>query len=540
VPQDLIRILVAGAEGNPFYIEELVKMLIDQKVILPDKNEWFIELKRLKSIQVPSTLIGVLQARLDTLPADELETMQRASVVGRVFWDGALDALVDSGIESQHVRLGLLGKRELIYERGESIFAGTKEFVFKHALLREVTYESVLKRTKRTYHARTAAWFINMARERVNEYAGVIAEHFEQAQEYFVAAEWYSKAGEIAIGRSAFKTAADYFANALELTPPDMTNHTVLARQKGDAYFRMGDLPRAQQALMEAHDTSVSIQDHADALALLAEVSSEMGDYDRANTLLSEALPQARECANHLTLTRALFALGSVQWRMGNLFESKAAFTECLVLARELGDGLRELFALNRLGAVSLSQGDLEGAERMWLEVHARATEIGNRERAMAALNNLGSVASLRNEYIQANNYILGALDIARELGTQQTVALALINLGEVNINLGNLTQARQMLREGLGLALQLGMLPRILGAIIFFAELAHAEGDDNRCWTLWGLAKNHPAWTNELQRAMNSAIERWQVRDAEIEKILMLGAKLDWDQTIKELLSDN
>ena len=100
---------------------------------------WLIHLDRLDAIHVPATLTGVLQARLDSLPVAERETLQRASVVGRLFWDAAVVYVGDDDPASVASVWPALGRRELVYSREETAFEGTREFVFKHALLRDVT-----------------------------------------------------------------------------------------------------------------------------------------------------------------------------------------------------------------------------------------------------------------------------------------------------------------------------------------------------------------------------------------------------------------
>jgi predicted ATPase len=94
IPQGLRDLVVDGAEGNSFYVEELIKMLIEGSVILRGEERWCVELGRLARVRVPPTLTGVLQARLDSLPRQERTLLQRASVVGRLFWDTAVAALV--------------------------------------------------------------------------------------------------------------------------------------------------------------------------------------------------------------------------------------------------------------------------------------------------------------------------------------------------------------------------------------------------------------------------------------------------------------
>lgn len=539
VPRALRDLIVNGAEGNPFYLEELVKMLIDEKVIVPGEAEWRVEPARLATVRVPSTLTGVLQARLDSLPGDERETLQRASVVGRIFWDSAVAALGAAPRVALRGTLGTLRARELIFQRKVSSFIRADEYAFQHTLLRDVTYETVLKRLRRIYHARAAMWLIEQSGERADEYAGLIAEHYERAEDAAPAVEWYARAGAVAKARSAFTVAVSYFARALALTPRAAAPFSALARQLGEAHLRLGDFPSARQALQDAQATAQNDAERAAALTILAELTNASGDYAGANALLAQALPLARAGNDQATLARALEDLGAAHWQRGNLADARAALDESLELARALGDVTQELSTLNRLGAVALAMRDLTEADQVWHRVYERALAVGNRERAMVTLNNLASAANERKEYAIARDYFQQALTIAREIGSQRSMALYLINLGRTNIDLGNREEARAGLREGLALALRLGALPWAVGAVMYFAALAFVQGHVERALALYGLAQSHPAWSNDHQRGLDEDLAAWKLEPQVAQAGLARGKTLNWEATVQELLAE-
>ena len=225
IPAALRELVVSGAEGNPFYIEELIKMLIEDGVILTGVEHWGIDPNRLAEIDVPATLAGVLQARLDSLPPAERNTLQQASVVGRTFWDDSVsyisaasdqdDAL--NAIHNTDAHLSSLRSRELVYRREESTFADTGEFTFKHAVLRDVTYESVLKRLRRLFHGLAADWLITNSGERTSEYTGLIADHLELAGKAEAAITYLIQAGDQARGLYAHHEAINHYQRALAL-----------------------------------------------------------------------------------------------------------------------------------------------------------------------------------------------------------------------------------------------------------------------------------------------------------------------------------
>ena len=159
------------------YAEELVKMLIDDGVILVEGERWRVLDERLSVARIPGTLTGVLQARLDALSAAERRAVQLASVVGPVFWDDALHALDPNA----PAMLRALEQKAMVQARVESAFAGTREEAFQHHLLHQVTYDTVLKSDRREAHARTAAWLAARVGDREAEYLAVTAEHYERA-----------------------------------------------------------------------------------------------------------------------------------------------------------------------------------------------------------------------------------------------------------------------------------------------------------------------------------------------------------------------
>ena len=226
VPEELRAMLVEGADGNPFYVEELVKMLVEDGVIITgdggaQADAWQVNLDRLAQTNLPPTLTALLQARLDSLQREEREVLQRAAVVGRQFWDALVQEL--SGDDSQQQTIGpaleILRDRELVFRREQSAFAGSHEYTFKHGLLRDVAYETVLLRLRRRYHGQVARWLEQNAGERLGEYLGLIAEHYEMAGEGEQAAGYWSRSGQEVFRVGAFREALSLAQRGLRLLP---------------------------------------------------------------------------------------------------------------------------------------------------------------------------------------------------------------------------------------------------------------------------------------------------------------------------------
>lgn len=546
IPTALRDLVVGGAEGNPFYLEELIKMFIDNQVIRPGEETWEINLDRLDTSAIPPTLSGVLQARLDRLGMFERASLQRASVVGRVFWDSAVKALIPE-MQAEQTRLdeslAILRSKELIFSSPDSTFTGSQEYAFKHALLRDVAYETVLKRHRQQYHALVAEWLSKASGERRGEYLSVIADHYERAGDNDRAVAVLLEAGERALNLSAFDEAFRFFQRALPLIHPRQTRDLAHAHLKiGEAFYRSGEfgdsVKSTEKALGLARELSSSIM-LASCLGQLGQLYVDMGDYDRAEKTLRQALPMARAAGipARPTLARVLYGLGNVHWRLGNLENARACCEESGDIARDIGDTNTLLMSLNRLGVVMGALGNPSAEEDYYRQALSLAVSVGNRERAAVALNNLGALADEKGDLAKAQRYYLQAIDMAREIGAQQSLALYLINLGHSETRLGQLDEAANHLREGLALADHLGAAPWAVTAVLFYSRLFQARGELERAYSLLGLARIQPAFSSDHIRLMEQLFTDWQVTPEFAETRIAAAPRLDWKTTLIELM---
>ena len=265
VPETLRTLIETQAEGNPFYAEELVKMLIDDGVIVVDGLDWRLLPDRLHKARIPGTLTGVLQARLDALAAPERRALQLSSVIGPVFWDDALRSLDASAVPN----LAALQRKAMVHTRGESTFEGTREASFQHHLLHQVTYDTVLRTERRNAHAGTAAWLAERVGDREAEYLAITAEHYDRAGDKPHAIDWFWRAAEAATKRFASGTALTYMQRLLampELTDPALRFKVIHSMALVCGLLGQGE--QEQQALRDA----LALADQLDDDALRASV----------------------------------------------------------------------------------------------------------------------------------------------------------------------------------------------------------------------------------------------------------------------------
>jgi tetratricopeptide (TPR) repeat protein len=595
LPASLRSLIVDSSDGNPFYAEELVKMLIDDRVIIIDsegsgggpadpddsaltsggdgQSSWRVDPTRLGQVKVPPTLAGILLTRLDGLPGEERAVLQRASVVGRIFWDELVTELAADAVEPEAVPHLLAAARghELVFHRDYSRFAGCEEFIFKHAILRDVTYETVLLSLRPRYHAQVAAWLEEHAGERLDEYVRQIAGHYEAAGNRQRAAEYLSRSGEQLLKVSAFRDARKTFESALRLLEPEsvysarrraararMTEEGAAGTAQpplskavlelrgcllvdlGRALLQLGEHGEAQNRLMEALPIVHSLNDRSDevaALVVLADIDYREGDYTGAETHLQDALALARPAGDRAGVALVTFKLAAVTRMSGQYAEAMRWADESRALYAELGDRQGAAAAIRTLGVVAKDSGDYEAAVTHQEQSLDLSRQIGDRLGVAVALNNLGVIGLIRGTYAAARTYFEQYRAVATEIGDRWGAAVAAVNIGEAYLEEGQNEPAWQNLRLGLQQSSAIKDLPGCLYVLADMARLLLSEGQAERAGELLGLALNHPATDNEVAEAAQPALDilRKTLPSAQLETALERGKGLDLSRTIEE-----
>ena len=436
VPEVLRERVTGGAEGNPFYMEELVKMLVDEGAISLGEERWTVHADKLLAAHVPPTLTSLLQARLDGVKPAEKLALQQASVIGFVFWDEALNAIDAHAAEA----LPGVTRRALVTPRRDAGFEGVREYAFSHQILHHVTYDTVLKRRRREYHAKTGEWLARLAGARANDFLGIAAEHFEQAGDKRRACEFFARAAEHARERFAHESALGHVAQALALL--DEPTGTVGSETAGDRN-EDGNEPgnahavrRLRWRLLEVRERTLGLQGRrAEQRADLAAMES-----------LAEALADDR-LRFEVAWRRCDIAL-----RTADYAAMEAEARHAAALAERVDDRNLGLRAQQRLAIALGEQGDLEAGKAMALQGLAESRSLGLRRLETLFLNVLSVFAGLQDDPVLALRYDEQKLPLDKELGNPLNAAITIANHGESWLQLGEVTQARHWLGEGLRL----------------------------------------------------------------------------------------
>ena len=365
-PRSISELVAERAEGNPFFVEELIATLIDQGVLSRGNGGWlFGQLP--PGFYVPDTVQAVLAARIDLLPRAEKAALQTAAVIGRVFWGGPVRELV-MGADPD---FGLLEERDFVHRHAGSSIAGQQEYVIKHALTREVAYESLLKAKRGPLHAGFAQWLERTGKGE-DEHAPLLAHHYaeavrpedldlawsgreEQAERLRgQAIRWSRRAAELAIDRYEIDegVALLHRAVGLESQPREQAE---IWRRIGLACALKYDGEGFWQAMQQALDVGgPSAEVYAD-LALQSVQRAGMWIKQPDFTFVDGWIQRALELAGEGSLAQAnaLTALAIIG-------EDESAARSALAAAERLGNLELRCLALATLADIALVAKDFD------------------------------------------------------------------------------------------------------------------------------------------------------------------------------------
>ncbi len=432
LPQAVSERILDIADGNPFYLEEYIQALVDVKAIQKGSQAgtWTLDQQRLDRLELPSTLVALLEARLDSLTAAQRTLVQQAAVIGRLFWRSTLQA-IRAGKTVSDSELETLSRRGFFHLQEASTFAGTEEYRFHHGLLRDAAYQTLRKSDRQEYHGKAASWLIltTEASGRTGEFAPVIAEHYEAAAEKVLAAQWYMQAGGRARKQGAPGQALTFYDRALSLLP--------------------AELPLSiDDELQALHWQALIGRD--DMLSILGNTEARM-----ANDL--ELVALANSIGDDQLLAEAYYRQGYFLGVRGQFQKERQAYLQGLQAARRAGDRRHEalLLALKSVSEVRLNT--LDAAERTAAEALRCAQEVGDDEILARTLTNVSVLYAETGDMARTVQLLEHQLEISRRMENIEGEMFGLSNLGYSNIMLGMPAQAVIPLQRCIQLARQAG-----------------------------------------------------------------------------------
>ncbi|MDQ3992449.1 MAG: AAA family ATPase [Actinomycetota bacterium] len=476
------RALLEKTEGNPLFVEETIRMFIEEGGDGAARR-------------IPDTLQALIGARIDRLEPEAKRIVQRASVVGRVFWAGAVEHL-SGDVDAVGAVLEELELRDFIAREPRSTISDEEAYRFKHVLIREVAYGGLAKSARAGLHERFADWLRERAGEELLE---IRAYHLDQAVTLLAeldgaaparlvrdASAALAKAGKRALAREANRSARRLLQRSVELQPTlerryeaaraawrlsdipavsvEMEAVCEAAREAGDAalearaltavaevvLYRDGNVERGRQlgerALSLLHDEDDEAR--YDALETLSMIGWWTGDLAAVERYTQEMIDVAERTGRKDLVSQALIGLVGVHDSRLEQDRIEPLLNRAVELAEESGSIMARAWACRAQGDLALRLHDLEGAQTAFESARELFTEAGAAAPLAKTLQQLASVAARRAEPARAEKLLRESVRTLRQLERRGALVESLRQLAELLVADGKLDEAERFAIE--------------------------------------------------------------------------------------------
>jgi class 3 adenylate cyclase/tetratricopeptide (TPR) repeat protein len=434
-PEGLISLVARRAEGNPFYVEELVNYLAGTNVDLDDEAA-------VANVELPDSLYTLILSRIDTLSERPRSTLKVASVLGRSFRAAPLPEVYPDlgGSDDVAESLDVLRAVDLVSLDVEA----EGSYLFRHVVAQEVAYESIPYAIRTSLHESTAQVIEREGPDAIELQLDLLAHHYWRSANDGKKRDYLGRAGSAARAAYANSAAIDYFERLATLE--EGTSRAGVLLDLGEVLELTGAWGRAAEADEEALSLAAEAGDAtigARAETALAEVARKTGAFDEAQERLARARGVFEERGDDAGLGRVLHLTGTIAAQRGDYEVARERYLESLEVRERVGDRPGMASLLSNLGVVAEYEGDYAAAR----ESHERALElrgeIGDRWAIGVSQTNLGMIASLQGSLDEARERFEESIRLNREVGDAWMVAIGLNNLGNAARDLGDLTDAR-------------------------------------------------------------------------------------------------
>jgi class 3 adenylate cyclase/tetratricopeptide (TPR) repeat protein len=481
LPEELVALLVRKAEGNPFFVEEVVKSLQETGAI-QQQGDHYVLARPVDAIVVPDTIQDVLMARIDRLEEAPKRTLQLASVIGREFPRHLLDRLANL-LEQTEASLQALKALELIYEKPRF---PELAYVFTHALIQDVAYNSLLGQQRQELHRLIGQAIEELYADRLAEQYEVLAYHFAKGEVWGKAVEYLYKAAEKAAQAFATREAIALYDQTLEAAghlgdAVDTSTLMAIRQAKADLYYVLSDFERsraeAERLLALARRAGDRVCEGV-ALARLGHASFRAHNFAQALLYARQAIEVAEAGDARPVLAAGHYITGHVSTVTGQLDRGQAEFDQALAISRSGGDVFHQSYILT-----------LAGQLRNWRGEYAEALPLQSEGLAIARAHNLvvpllmglftgGVTLTGKGDYDEALARFEEGLILSEKVGNEVYHHRLLNSLGWLLLECGDLDRAIDLNRQGAEGARKRDDHETIANAELNLGDIFLAQGD--------------------------------------------------------------
>ncbi len=448
LPDDLRILILKKAEGNPYYVEEVIRMLIERGAIVPEAGGWTAGVD-MRSVVIPDNLQGLLMARIDRLPDESRRTLRVASVVGRQFPVRVLEQVLENNAAEGAGAISVLSSLENAGMVRVARLEPELEYLFQHALVQEAAYASLLVNDRKQLHLAVGRAVEKLYPDRLQENAAILARHYSEAGKSKQALHYYILAGKAGIDCYCNQEAEEQFRRGLALTP-STSQRTELLAGLGLVISRQGHMQEAIHIWKEAIQLYRSTGD-ANGMARLysraARAAWHGGDVPMGLQLCLEGLEAVKDAPQSPEMARLVHETARAYYFNGKPDQAAPLCRQALEMAERLGVVEVRADALATLGILPQVPEDEAIAALQQAVVLAEANQL-TRVAHRAHMNLAATLWGLRGDTLTAHQHYQRTVEIARRRGVPQEFVLSKCTLMNASMTLGEFGEIEQGIAE--------------------------------------------------------------------------------------------
>jgi predicted ATPase/class 3 adenylate cyclase len=485
-PEDLFKRIYDTTGGNPLFIEEYIKLLVEKSLLYSEGGVW--ELQEIDRAPIPDNIAGIMRWRIDRLQADERETIQYASIIGIKFWKLLLEELLNKKVDKI---LDKLVKRGMVESIGSSILDGDVEYSFKHDFLRMVAYNSILKRRRVEIHKKIVQNLESKYKSKEPRYYPIFARHYEGAEIQDKAFQFYRLSAENAYENFATSEAIKYYRKVEDISSnfecPDYERADLL-QDIGMCLRKSGDYEESLEYFSKAINISPDDEQKAQLYSLKTKNYNFLGKIEDALENADKGISLIEEKTVSLSLLNLYYEKCWAILRLTNDLErSKNICNRALEILENIEDKDGGEFLkfkariLNILGIINYREKDFDEAIDLYEQSLKIYRDLDIIEGQRAGLHNIGLIKLDIGDYKKAEGLFKLNLEMSQKIGDENSIAMANLGLAYLYTRLNNLKKAESHATKATEKYKNSSNLYSLLISYILFSEIAYFQKDNDK-----------------------------------------------------------
>jgi predicted ATPase len=461
IPLDVRGMILEKSDGNPFFMEEVIRAFIDNYAVTQDPHNGHLNVSSsIDDITIPDTLQALLAARIDRLDETAKHVMQMASVIGRSFYHQVLEKISDITDELDN-ELNNLQRLGLILESAREPYL---EYIFRQALTQEVAYNTILLKHRRKFHKRVGEALLHLYTDRVDEFASILGHHFFHAQDPR-AITYFQIEGDSAFKLYANPEAVSYYSQAIAAAmwadEPDLDQLVYLYTRRGRAYELNSQFSEALENYKELENLAREFKaDSIELTALIAQaqirsIPSTEFDLEAGLAFIEKTKIMAEELDDQPALAKIYWITTNLYRFHQSLDKAQSAGEKAIALARELGLEEQLAFSLTDTAHTYNMNGQVFRAREVSLEAAEIWRKLNNQPMLADCLSGLASIHVFSGDFDQAYQYSDEAYDISQKIEnvwgkSYSRYAIGIVDMerGDMDLAIGHMGQSMKDARE--------------------------------------------------------------------------------------------